>query len=140
MFSIMPRILPAILAVFIITLVASCDKDPDGPDEESILHGTWVKGSNTGDTLVFYGRGGKHYMKSNQSFNPTMYAPVEQEYVMRNGKPAFRYLGTGVMGRAEFTIESFTWKVPGREFELLGFQLYMFMSSSQTKFTFVKVL
>jgi hypothetical protein len=133
----MPRFLPAILTIFAFTLAASCDKDSDSTDEESILHGTWVKGNNAGDTLVFYSRLGRHYLKSNQSFNPNMYAPVEREYGFRNGQLYLKYVWAG--GSEKWPIDSFTWKVPGREFEIQGIQLYMFMSSTLAKFTFRKV-
>jgi hypothetical protein len=133
----MPRILPAILAIFAITLAASCDKDAGSPDEEAILHGTWVKGDRAGDTLVFYDRAGKHYMKSNQSFNPDHYSPVEREYGFQNGQLYIKYVWAG--GPEKWPVDSFTWTVPGREFEIQGHQLYMFMSSTLARFTFRKV-
>jgi hypothetical protein len=133
----MPRLLFALIAFTVVTLTASCDKDSDNKDEEAILYGTWVKGPNTGDTLVFFKKNGRNLLKMNMSFNSQMYSPMEREYRMVNGKPEVRF-GPDFTGPF-FDIESFTWKIPGREFELLGFHLYMIMSSSITKFTFTKI-
>lgn len=132
----MARILPALLVLFVATMTTSCDKDATA-DEETVLHGTWIKGSQAGDTLRFYERGGRHYMLSNQSFNPNMYAPVETEYRFRNGQLALKY-AWGMTSQYQ-SISSFTWKVPTQEFEIQGMQLYMFMSSTLTKFTFHRV-
>jgi hypothetical protein len=134
----MLRILPAMLAIFAISLAASCDKDSDSPDEEAILHGMWIRGAQGGDTLRFYERAGRHYMKSNQSFNPDHYAPVEREYGFQNGQLYLKYAWSG--GSGKWPIDSFTWKVPGREFEVQAIQIYMFMSSTLAKFTYRKVL
>lgn len=131
----MPRLLYFLLVITVITLAAACSKDSDNP--EAAFYGTWVKGSNTGDTLYFYRKYGRDIMRSNQSFNPGMNAPFEQEFRYINGKLAFQPAWSG--GLQYHPIESFTWKTPGREFEINGFELYMFMSSTMTKFTFTKI-
>ena len=133
----MPRLLYALLVITAVSLAAACSKDAE-KREEAVFYGTWIKGSKTGDTLRFYKKGIKDVMLSNQSFNPNMYAPIEREYRYKNGKLILGYpFMSG--GLAYDTIESFTWKNTGRDFEINGFELYMFMSSSLTKFTFVKV-
>ena len=73
----MPRLLLTTLAFIAITLFGSCDKDSE-PDSEAILHGMWMKGSNTGDTLYFLKKDGKHIMRVNQSFNPGVTAYIER--------------------------------------------------------------
>lgn len=131
----MPRLLYFLLA-FTALLFAACDKDAAN-NEESTFYGTWVKGPNTGDTLYFYKKNGRSVMRSNQSFNPLMYAPVEYDYKYTDGKLALHSPWS-----SSFTydpIESFTWKNAGRQFEINGIELYMFMSSTQTKFTFTKI-
>jgi hypothetical protein len=135
----MPRILYSLLVITAITFAAACSKDSDGP--EATFYGTWVKGPNTGDTLYFYKKNGRNIMRSNQSFNPLMYAPVEQVYKYEGGKLIVAYpFSTMGIPVTYNTIESFTWTNTGREFEINGFELYMFMSSTMTKFTFTKVL
>lgn len=135
----MPRLLYFLLVTTVITFAAACSKDSDNP--EAAFYGTWVKGSNTGDTLYFYRKNGRDIMRSNQSFNPNMYAPVERVYKYEGGKLiiAYPYSSMGIPVTYE-TIESFAWKNTGREFEINGFELYMFMSSTMTKFTFTKIL
>jgi hypothetical protein len=133
----MSRLLFALIAFTVVTLTASCDKDSDNKNEEAILYGTWVKGPNSGDTLVFSRKNGRNVLKMNMSFNPLMYAPTEREYRLINGKLEIK-MGAGI-GDPYWTIESFEWKIPGQQFEMLGFQLYMFMSSSIAKFTFTKI-
>lgn len=132
----MPRLLYSILVITAITFAAACSKDSDKP--EAAFYGTWIKGSNTGDTLRFYQKNGKNIMWSNQSFNPGMHAPFEQEFKFIDGKLAFQPAWSG--GLQYHPIESFAWKIPGRKFEINGFELYMFMSSTLTKFTFTKIL
>lgn len=131
----MPRLLYSMLVITAITLAAACSKDSDNP--EAALYGTWVKGSNTGDTLYFYRKNGQDMMLSNQSFNPSMYAPVERPYKYKSGKLFIAYSYSPLVYD---TIKSFTWKTPGSQFEINGFELYMFMSSTMTKFTFTKIL
>lgn len=135
----MPRLLFNLLAFTAVLFTASCDKDADDDDTaEAVLYGIWVKGSNPGDTLVFSKKSGTNVMWMNLSMNPQFFAPAEREYRMENGKLQIM-LGPGLQAPWH-TIESFTWKTPGQQFEILGFHLYMTMSSSITKFTFNKVL
>jgi hypothetical protein len=135
----MPRLLYSLLVITVITLATACSKDSDSP--ETAFYGMWIKGTHTGDTLYFYKKNGQHIMRSNQSFNPLMYAPVERVYKYDGGKLiiAYPYASLGLPFTYD-TIESFTWKATGRQFEVNGIELYMFMSASSTKFTFTKVL
>lgn len=130
----MPRLLYSLLFIAAITF-AACDKD-SGKNEEATFYGTWVKGSNTGDTLYFYRKNGQDFMRSNQSFNPNMYAPTEHPYKYESGKLFIAYPYSPL---AYETVKSFSWKTPGSQFEINGFELYMFMSSTMTKFTFTKI-
>jgi hypothetical protein len=133
----MPRLLYSMLVITVITLAAACSKDSESP--EAAFYGTWIKGTNTGDTLYFYKKNGQNIMRSNQSFNPNMYAPVERPYRYVDGKLSVAY-SLPTFWDPYNTIESFTWKNTGRQFEVNGFELYMFMSSTLTKFTFTKIL
>src|SRR5690606_13421148 len=85
----MPRKLFLLAILAAITFI-SCDKD-SAPAAEAILHGRWVKGDKTGDTLEFYSRAGVHYLMSNQSFNDDLYAPLEREYRFRNDQLTLIY-------------------------------------------------
>ena len=76
-------------------------------------------------------------MRVNQSFNPGVTAYIERLYQFSNGQLKLQY-GAGAV--ADFYhINSFEWTVPGREFEIQGVQVYSFMSSTLTRFTFRKV-
>ena len=117
----MPRLLYSLLVITAITFAAACSKD-SGKNEEAIFYGTWVKGSNTGDTLYFDKKNGRDIMRTNQSFNPNMYAPIEREYKYAGGKLTLAYpYGSG--GLMYETIQSFTWKNTGRQFEINGFEV-----------------
>lgn len=123
------------MAVCLLTLVAGCDKDNDTKSAESVFFGMWVKGSNTGDTLYFVRKNGQNIMRMNMSFNPGMFAPSDREFKFEDGILQYK-LG---FGSPWFPIESFTWIIPGREFEIKGHQLFMFMSSTLATFNFKKV-
>jgi hypothetical protein len=127
----MLRLLMIMLVMFI---VLSCRKDNASVTD---LTGTWVKGTSAGDTLVFLNINGKHILRYNVSFNEAMPAYTETEYRFRNGKLELK--GFMTTQNDYNTIESFTWKQEGEEFEVLGYQLYPFMSSTLTRFTFKKL-
>ena len=104
-------------------------------NNESMLYGTWVKGPNFGDTLQFLQKDGKNIMRSNQSFNPSLSAWTEWEYRFKNGQLSIA-LGVNTEYRL---LDSFTWIESGKKFDILGFQLFMFMSSSATHFVYTKL-
>jgi hypothetical protein len=54
------------LPVALILLVTGCSKNNDG--NESVLYGSWSKGTNVGDTLAFMNRGGKNILRFTASF------------------------------------------------------------------------
>lgn len=113
----------------------SCGKDADG--DEAVLYGTWVKGSNAGDTLLFFRRANGNFLAYNLSFNPALAAPTEVEYAYRNN---VLYLGTYLAQNGGlFQVHSFTWGRFGTEFEVQGSELYPFMSSTLVRFTYRKV-
>lgn len=114
-------------------LGAACSKS--NKSSESALYGTWVKGPNVGDTLYFLRKDGKNIMRSNQSFNPALTAWTEWEYFFKDGQLSV-VLGAGTQARL---LNSFTWVEAGRKFDILGFQVFMFMSSSVTHFVYTKV-
>lgn len=115
-------------------LATACSKNNDG--DESLLYGTWVKGANTGDTLWFMRKDGKNIMRSNQSFNPALPAYTETAYRFKDGKLT-KVLP--ITSSAFSGFDSFAWIETGKRFEILGYQLYMFMSSTATKFAFKKI-
>ena len=116
-------------------LAAGCSSSND-PVNEASFYGMWVKGNQAGDTLQFMRKNNKNIMRGNMSFNASlpMYSEVEYKYI--NGKLAVEFAGAGSEMKV---IESFTWKKEGKEFDILGFQLYLIMSSSVTHFVFTKV-
>jgi hypothetical protein len=127
------RRVPAFI-IFSFVLFTGCTKDVLNEDS---IHGTWIKGNSTGDTLRFFKKDGKNLLAYNLSFNPVMYAPEETEYSFRNGKLALKnYLATA---GDYFTIQSFEWVNPGSEFKLQGSELFPFMASTLVYFNYKKV-
>ena len=129
----MLRLLICLFMAFAL-LHAACSKNDNG--NESLLYGTWIKGSQTGDTLWFLRKDGKNIIRSNQSFNPGLTMYKDEEYAFKNGKLSRVLLP---VSSAFSHIDSFTWTQEGKEFEILGYQLFLFISSTLTKFTYTKV-
>src|SRR5689334_4177842 len=116
-------------------LFLSCKKEYTG--EESALYGTWVKGSNFGDTLWFSQKNGRNVLKNGASFNAGMPLYSEKEYRLKGGQLSVQNFAPS--SAAFYPIDSFTWTSVGSEFRILGYQLYPFMSSTATAFTFRKI-
>jgi hypothetical protein len=114
---------------------SSCKKDKYSTEEA--LYGTWVNRNAPGDTLVFMKKNQQHILVMNNSFNPSLPIKTEVGYTFKNDKLS---VNTSVVSSAPLReISSFTWLEKGKTFEIKGFQLYLFMSSSLTKFVYVKV-
>jgi hypothetical protein len=115
-------------------IMLNCNKQKS--ENETVLYGMWTKGTNAGDTLLFYKRNERNILSYNVSFNPGLPAPVEVNFWFTNGKLSTR--SSGSRGGAS-PIESFTWKQQGQEFEIKGIELFPFMSSTQVYFTYHKI-
>ena len=114
----------------IITLVVFSFACKKGSGDESDLYGTWVKGSNTGDTLWFMKKNGKDIMRQPESFNPLMPLYSEKEYRFKDGKLNIKlYVPTS---QQYFPINSFSWTQAGKEFTMQNSELFSFMSSIVT--------
>jgi len=124
------RFAGVLLAAF---TIYSCHKSSEG--EESFLYGTWIKGTNAGDTLHFLKKNGRNLLDYNLSFNAALPASTQREYRFRNGKLSVKRYG----GSDFDPIESFKWKQLGNEFEIQGIELFNFMSSTTTYFTYHKI-
>ena len=121
------------LCIMVALLGAACSKSTSS--EESALYGTWVKGNQVGDTLYFLRKDGKNILRSNQSFNPSLTAWTEWEYYFKNGQLSIA-LGAGTQYRL---LDSFSWVETNKKFDILGYQLFLFMSSSVTHFVYTRV-
>jgi hypothetical protein len=132
--------LPFFLCIILcITLVIACGRDGRMSGNEEDLYGIWAKGPNHGDTLVFLRVNNKNILRYSASFNPGFPAPVETEYYLSGEKLSLKdYWGIGPSQGGAYKIESFKWKQKGQEFEVLGPQIYPFMSAMVTV-TFKKV-
>ena len=113
------------IVLVLTSLTLACKKDIAG--KESDLYGTWVKGSNFGDTLWFIKKNGKFIIRVPESFNPTMPTYSEKEYRL-NGEE-LRIKSFAPSSQEYFLIESFKWTDPGIEFTVTNSQLFIFMSS-----------
>jgi hypothetical protein len=124
-----------ITLIVLVSILAACDKD--GAPSEAALYGTWVKGNQTGDTLQFLRKNGKDIMRQNESFNAGLPAYTEKEYQYQNGKLSLQLFAPS--SNEFYPVDSFRWTSFGREFTLQGIQLFIFMSSTQTYFTYRKL-
>ena len=130
----MKRLALLLISATVAFTFLSCKKEKSG--DESIFYGTWVKGTNVSDTLRFYQKSGRNIMAYNLSFNPSLPAPTEVEYFYNDGKLSFRYIN---FPNSTFSINSFVWKQFGNEFDILGYELFNIMSSTQTHFLYHKI-
>lgn len=113
--------------VLVLTPFLGCRKEYNG--NESVLHGTWVKGSNFGDTLWFMKKNGQHIVRM-PGFGPVLPNYSEKQYRLREGVLSIRLYGPS---SPEYVpINSFMWTDPGKEFTILNVQLFSFMSSIVT--------
>lgn len=119
----------------VVTAFCACTKKTVEQRGETI-EGVWVKGSHTGDTLRFSIKNGKNIVSYNMSFNTLFAAPTEREYILKEGKFSLQFLDRS--NRFE-PIESFKWKELHKEFEVEGIELFPFMSSMGTYFTYRRV-
>ncbi|HET6995115.1 MAG TPA: hypothetical protein VFI06_09050 [Chitinophagaceae bacterium] len=116
-------------------LFAGCKKKYAG--DESVLHGTWVKGANFGDTLWFMTRNNKQIMRHAMSFNPGMPVYEESEYRYEDGRLSVKLYAP--YSQDYVPITSFQWTNMATEFSIRGIEIYSFMSASGTVFTYHKI-
>ena len=121
----MRSIIAAILILFLAFLFFDCKKNISG--EESDLYGTWVKGSNFGDTLGFMKKNGQNIMRVSETFNPLIPNYSEKEYRLSEGMLNIKSFAPS--SQEYFPIDSFKWTDPGKEFTIQNSQLFIFMSS-----------
>lgn len=116
-------------------LLAGCKKN--NAQDEAALYGTWVKGANAGDTLRFMKKNNQYILRQNESFNAAMPVYSEKEYRFRDGKLGIKLYSPS--SQEYYSIGSFAWTQAGSEFTLQGIQLFLFMSSTLTYFTYRKI-
>jgi len=125
-----------VISVITIALLSTgCKKNK--VQDEAALYGTWVKGPNAGDTLWFMKKNNQYILRQNESFNAAMPVYTEKEYRFRDGKLGIKLYSPS--SQEYYPISSFTWTQPGSEFSLQGIQLFLFMSSTLTYFTYRKI-
>ena len=121
----MRSIIAASLVLILTSLFLACKKDIAG--DESDLYGTWVKGSNFGDTLWFMKKNGQKIIRMPESFNPLLPTYSEKEYQFSGGMLNIKSFAPS--SQEYFPIDSFKWTDPGKEFTIQNSQLFIFMSS-----------
>jgi hypothetical protein len=131
----MIRISPAFTLIAFTLIFVSCKKDYTQP--ETVLSGTWIKGTNAGDTLQFMRKNNKNILRYNMSFNTTLAAFTEVEYTYQDGKLGIKLYSPTLQDF--YPINSFTWRQVGSEFEIHGIELFPILSSTQVYFTYRKI-
>ena len=116
------------IMLVLVSFSFACKKDIGG--KESDLYGTWVKGSNFGDTLWFMKKNGQNILRVPDSFNPIIPAYSEKEYRLNGEVLSIKSFAPTT--QEYFQIESFKWTDPGKEFTITNSQLFIFMSSIVT--------
>jgi hypothetical protein len=99
------------------------------------LYGNWK--TSYGDTIRFSKQGHKDVITYDMSMNPTMPLRTTKEYSFENNRFGIK---DGMAGPVNFRyFDTFTWVSPGEQFQVLGMEWFMFISSSTTVFTFTKI-
>ena len=114
----------------IITLVLFSFACKKSSGDEADLYGTWVKGSNAGDTLWFMKKNGKDILRQPESFNPLTPTYSEKEYYYKDGKLSIKSFAP--TSQEYYPIDSFSWTQAGKEFTIQNSELFIFMSSIVT--------
>ena len=118
-----------------LVLVTGCRKN-NANNDESAFYGIWTKGSNFGDTLWFMKKNGQNIMRQPMSFNHGVQVYAEKEYRVHNGQLEIKLYAPTISDY--YPISSFSWVRPGKEFSLIGIDIYFFMSSTQARFNYTK--
>jgi hypothetical protein len=118
-----------------ISFCLGCKKDKSSADEIA-LYGTWVKGTNYGDTLWFMNKNGKNILRMADIFNIASPVYGEKEYRFRKGVLEIKQYSP--TSDEYFPLTSFNWTNRGREFTITNSQLYIFLSSIIT-YTYRKI-
>ena len=113
------------IVLVLVSLSFACKKDNER--DESDLYGTWVKGSNLGDTLWFRKKNGQYIIRMPESFNPLLPTYSEKEYRLIDGVLSIQSFAPA--SQEYYPITSFNWTDPGKEFTIQNSQLFIFMSS-----------
>jgi len=121
----MRSISAGLIILLLASLALACKKDVAG--DSSDLYGTWVKGSNFGDTLWFMKKNGQSIVRVPESLNPLTPAYAEKEYRLSGGVLSIKSFMPS--SQEFYPITSFTWTDPGQEFTIQNSQLFLFMSS-----------
>jgi hypothetical protein len=126
------RMFAAFLIITFPVLLISCSKPEASAGAEHELYGKWVMGPNPMDTIEFIRVGNRNIMRSWFPQGYMIYS--ETPYKFANEKLRLKYFSIDEY-RA---ISTFTWTQQGVEFQVAGFELYPFMSST-TIFTYRKI-
>jgi uncharacterized protein (DUF2147 family) len=118
--------------LLIIAFTFSCKKD-NGLNEEA-FYGKWK--TSYGDTISFVKENGKNILIYNVSLNASLPTNVKKEFIYKNHKLGLK---EGWNGDDFQVLQTFTWKKPGKSFEVQGIEWFGFLSSTQTYFTFTKI-
>jgi len=121
----MRSVIAGFLVLALSFLSFACKKNNEA--NESDLYGTWVKGSNMGDTLWFMKKNGEFIMRQPESFNPLLPKYAEKEYKFKDGVLSIKSFAP--VSQEYFPITSFNWTDRGKEFTIQNSELFMFMSS-----------
>lgn len=113
------------IVLVLVSLSFACKKDNER--DESDLYGTWVKGSNLGDTLWFRKKNGQNIIRMPESFNPLLPTYSEKEYRLSDGMLSIQSFAP--TSQEYYPITSFNWTDTGKEFTIQNSQLFIFMSS-----------
>jgi hypothetical protein len=131
----MMKMAAALSIIVFALLFIGCKKDSDVSGSESELYGKWAKGPNLADTLEFVRKNNKNIMRHLESYNAGVPVYSETEYSFGGGQFSLKYYSLNDY----HSVSSFTWTQQGAEFQVLAIELFSYISSTMTIFTYRKV-
>jgi hypothetical protein len=124
---------PCCTVIISIIFLTACTKN-DAPEANS-LYGTWVNKNQPHDTLQFMRIDGKDMLQ----FNARLDTSVVRDTIAFSYKNGMLVLPGAGPNPPVRTIASFAWQENYKSFNILAYELYLFMSSSFTHFTYSKL-
>ncbi|MBS1576482.1 MAG: hypothetical protein JST09_14355 [Bacteroidetes bacterium] len=120
------------ISSLVILIFNACRQD-DVP-ENNPLYGQWK--TSYGDTITFSIENGRNILTYDMSLNASMPVDTKKEFIYRDNKLG---LLDGLNGNDFRMLQTFKWKEQGKSFEVQGVEWFLFISSTTTYFTFVKI-
>lgn len=129
-----------VTATLLTAISFSCKKNSDSTGSNTLFYGKWKTDYN--DTIEFTHENGKDYVIYDESMSPAVPFDAKKQFRYSLGKLHIQmppgYAGSGLYSGFR-TLNTFTWNVPGESFTVQGIEWFLFISSTNTYFTFTRI-